>query len=100
MMTSVLFLTTSLFNNKLFCLTFKYLLCLKATVFCDVMCDVIWFRPKAFPSLHYFVIIVAQFTTTHPNDPKRGKQPPKPKKGERPQKKLWEILGAIIEFVL
>ena len=64
------------------------------------MCDVIWFSPKALPSLHYFVSIVAQFTPTRPKDPKRGKRSPKPKKGEKPQEKLLVKVGAIIEFAL
>ena len=59
------------------------------------MCGVIWFSPKALPSLNFFVSIVAQFTPTRPNDLKRGKQPPKTKKGEKLQEKLLEKLGAI-----
>ena len=66
----------------------------------DLMCGVIRFSPKALPSLHYFVSIVAQFTPTYPNNPKHRKQPPKTKKGEKPQEKLLEKLGAIIKFVL
>ena len=58
------------------------------------MCGVIWFSPKALPSLNFFVSIVAQFTPTRPNDLKRGKQPPKTKKGEKLQEKLLEKLGA------
>ena len=66
----------------------------------DVMCDVIWFNPKALPSLYYFVSIVAEFIPKCPNKPKRGKQPPKTKKGEKLQEKLLEKLRTIIEFVL
>ena len=66
----------------------------------DVTCDVIWFSPKALPSLYYFVIIVSEFIPKCPNDPKRGKQAPKTKKGEKLQEKLLEKLRTIIEFVL
>ena len=54
-------------------------------------CDVIWFSPKALPSLHYFVSIVVQFTPTRPNDPERAKQLPKPKKGETARKIVGKI---------
>ena len=58
---------------------------------CVCVCDVIWFGPKALPSLHYFVSIVVEFTPTHPNDPKRAKQPPKPKKRETTRKIVGKI---------
>ena len=61
------------------------------------MCDVIWFSPKALPSLHCFVNIVVQFMPTYPKNPKWASNHQKSRK-EKLQKKLLGKSGAIIEL--
>ena len=65
-----------------------------------LMCDVIWFSPKALPSLHCFVSIVVQFTPSVQRTQRMHKQPPKRPRKEKLQKKLLGKSEATMELFM